>query len=287
MKVLVFGHSGQVATELRRRAQSHGVSVIALDRNAADLSDPDACAQLVTQTDAQVVINAAAYTAVDQAEDEPDLAQRVNGDAPGAMARAAAKRGLPFLHISTDYVFDGSGTHPWTSLDPTAPLGVYGRSKLNGETQVIEAGGWHAILRTSWVFSAHGRNFVKTILRLAQNRDHLKIVADQIGGPTPAANIADTLLVIAKTGTTKAGGLFHYSGTPNTSWAGFAGEIVQQAGLDVQIQGIPTSDYPTSAPRPLNSRLDCTRLADIFNIPQPDWKTGLSHVLAELAVGGD
>lgn len=287
MKALVFGRNGQVATELHRRARLHGVSLVALDRNAAELSDPDACAQIVTQTDAQVVINAAAYTAVDQAEDEPDLARLINGDAPGAMARAAAKRGLPFLHISTDYVFDGSGTHRWTTLDPTAPLGAYGRSKLNGEAQVAGAGGWHAILRTSWVFSAHGKNFVKTILRLAQNRDHLKIVADQIGGPTPAADIADTLLVMAKAGITKEGGLFHYSGTPDTSWAGFACEIAQQAGLDVQIQDIQTSDYPTSAPRPLNSRLDCSRLADIFNIPQPDWKTGLGHVLAELAEGGD
>lgn len=218
--MLVFGYSGQVATELRRRARSHGVSLVALDRNAADLSDPDACAQLVTQTDAQVVINAAAYTAVDQAEDEPDLARLINGDAPGAIARAAAKRSLPFLHISTDYVFDGSATHRWTTRDPTVPLGVYGCPKLDGETQVVGRGGWHAILRTSWVFSAHVRNFVKTILRLAQNRDHLKIVADQIGGPTPAAGIADTLLVIAKAGITKPGGRFHYSGTPDTSWAG-------------------------------------------------------------------
>lgn len=284
MKALVFGHSGQVATELRRRASGQGITVEALDRSQADLSDPQGCADAIRNTDADVIINAAAYTAVDKAEDEAELARMINGDTPGAMARAAAKRDLPFLHISTDYVFDGAGEAPRAPQDPTGPLGVYGQTKLEGERQIAQAGGWHAILRTSWVFSAHGHNFVKTILRLAEARDRLTIVADQIGGPTPAADIAETLLTMAKTRGRAEGGLFHYSGAPDVSWAGFAREIVSQAGLATQITDIPTTDYPTPAPRPLNSRLECSRLNEIYGLGQPDWKAGLAQVLAELKV---
>ncbi len=284
MKALVFGHSGQVATELRRRAPTHGISVEALDRSQADLSDPQSCVDAIRSTDADVIINAAAYTAVDKAEDEPQLARVINGDTPGAMARAAAERDLPFLHISTDYVFDGAGDMPRTTQDPTDPLGSYGQTKLVGEHQISQAEGWYAILRTSWVFSAHGHNFVKTILRLAETRDTLTIVADQIGGPTPAADIAKTLLAIAKTGRQAEGGLFHYSGTPDVSWAGFAREIVSQAGLATQITDIPTTDYSTPAPRPLNSRLECSRLNDIYGLGRPDWKAGLAQVLADLKV---
>ncbi|KIC45504.1 dTDP-4-dehydrorhamnose reductase [Ruegeria sp. ANG-S4] len=284
MKALIFGHNGQVATELRRRASAHGITIEALDRSQADLSDPQSCADAIRNMDTDVIINAAAYTKVDKAEDEAELAQVINGDTPGAMACAAAERGLPFLHISTDYVFDGTGDDPRMPLDPASPLGVYGQTKLEGEQQIAQAGGWFAILRTSWVFSAHGHNFVKTILRLAETRDVLTIIADQIGGPTPAADIADTLLAIAKTGRQAEGGLFHYSGAPDVSWAGFAREIVSQAGLTTQIEDIPTKDYPTPAPRPLNSRLECSRLKDIFEITRPDWKIGLANVLAELKV---
>ncbi len=288
MKALVFGQGGQVSTELARRAPAHGVTIEALGQSQTDLSYPSACATAIRQTDADVIINAAAYTAVDKAEEEADLAQVINGDAPGVMAQAAADRGLPFLHISTDYVFDGSGHMPRTPQDPTGPLSVYGRTKLDGEHQVAQAGGWHAVLRTSWVFSAHGHNFVKTILRLSETRDALTIVADQIGGPTPAADIANTLLAMAKAGRQTEGGLFHYSGAPDVSWADFAREIVSQAGLATQITDIPTTDYPTPAPRPLNSRLECTRINDIFKIPRPDWRTGLTHVLSEMhAVGED
>ncbi|UWR05139.1 dTDP-4-dehydrorhamnose reductase (plasmid) [Ruegeria conchae] len=287
MKALVFGYTGQVASELHRRAGVHGVTLEALDRSRADLSDPVACAEVIRRADADVIINAAAYTAVDEAEKEPDLAQLINGDAPGAMARAAAARGLPFLHISTDYVFDGSGKTPHASKDSTSPLGVYGRTKLEGERRIAEAGGWHAILRTSWVFSAHGKNFVKTILRLAETRDTLSIVADQIGGPTPAADIAETLLAIAKAAPACEGGVFHYAGAPDVSWADFAREIVSQTGLASQVNDIQTADYPTPATRPLNSRLDCSRLMEILNIPQPDWKAGLTDVLAELNAASD
>ena len=280
MKALVFGHSGQVATELRRHAPAHDITIKALDRSQADLSDPQSCAAAIRNTDADVIINAAAYTAVDKAEDEPALARMINGEAPGVMARAAADRDLPFLHISTDYVFDGAGTSPWAVQDPTGPLGVYGQTKLEGERQIAQAGGWHAILRTSWVFSAHGHNFVKTILRLAEARDSLTIVADQIGGPTPAADIAGALLTRARG--RAEGGLFHYSGAPDVSWAGFAREIVSQAGLATQITDIPTTDYPTPAPRPLNSRLNCERLNTAFGLSRPDWKAGLNNVLREL-----
>jgi dTDP-4-dehydrorhamnose reductase len=282
MKALVFGHSGQVATELRRHAPAHDITIKALDRSQADLSDAQCCAAAIRNTDADVIINAAAYTAVDKAEDEPALAQEINGDTPGAMARAAADRDLPFLHISTDYVFDGAGASPQTVQDPTGPLGVYGQTKLDGERQIAQAGGWHAILRTSWVFSAHGHNFVKTILRLAEARDGLTIVADQIGGPTPATDIAKTLLTMARG--RAEGGVFHYSGAPDVSWAGFAREIVSQAGLATQITDIPTTDYPTPAPRPLNSRLECSRLNEIYGLGRPDWKAGLAQVLAELKV---
>ncbi|MCX8508696.1 MAG: sugar nucleotide-binding protein, partial [Rhodobacteraceae bacterium] len=183
MKILCFGQTGQVAIELARNASLVEATITCLGRDHADLTDPAACAALVTDTDADIIINAAAYTAVDAAEQDQATARRVNGDAPGAMARAAAARSLPFLHISTDYVFDGTSRHPWHEEDPVAPLGVYGASKLEGERQVTAAGGPHLILRTAWVYSAHGKNFVKTMLRLGAERDSLSVVADQQGGP--------------------------------------------------------------------------------------------------------
>lgn len=286
MKVLVFGYSGQVATELRRRAPALGMTIKALDRSGADLSDPAGCAAIIQTTDADLIINAAAHTAVDKAQDEADLATTINADAPGAMARAAAARALPFLHVSTDYVFDGAGSVPRTITDPTGPLGIYGHSKLDGERQIAEAGGWHAILRTSWVFSAFGKNFVKTVLKLAETHDALTIVADQIGGPTHAADIADALLAIGKAGPQTQGGVFHYAGAPDVSWAEFAREIVRQAGLSTSVTDIATRDYPTPAPRPLNSRLDCSRIKDVFDISRPDWRTGLASVMAELRTAG-
>jgi len=279
MKVLVFGKTGQVATELQRQAD-----VVALGRDEADLSDSTACARIIAHTDADVIINAAAYTAVDRAEDEEPLAAIVNGEAPTAMAQAAAARGLPFLHISTDYVFDGTGTRPWpTSADPS-PMSAYGRTKLQGENGVASTGGTYAILRTSWVFSAHGANFVKTMLRLGKERDALNIVNDQIGGPTPAADIAATLLTMAKAFHSGQGksGIYHYAGSPDVSWEGFAREIFKQAKISVDVSGIPTSDYPTPAARPLNSRLDCSALEQAFNIKRPDWRLGLNKVLQDL-----
>ncbi|MEM6635174.1 MAG: dTDP-4-dehydrorhamnose reductase [Pseudomonadota bacterium] len=280
MNLLVFGKTGQVATELARLAPE----ATFLGRQEADLSDPDACAAALRDQRPTAVINAAAYTAVDQAEDEEALATMINGRAPGAMAQAAATLEIPFVHISTDYVFGGGGDSPFEASGTTAPLGVYGRSKDAGEKAVRAAGGTHAILRTSWVFSAHGSNFVKTMLRLAGSRDHLTIVSDQTGGPTDARAIADACLTIAKVlmSDQKAGGTYHFSGAPDTNWADFARAIFELSGRSVAVENIPSTAFPTKAKRPLNSRLDCSTTTKTFGLERPDWKVGLAGVLAEL-----
>lgn len=279
MKLLVFGATGQVAMALRARVPG----AVFLSRAEADLSDPAACAAAIAASDAEAVINAAAWTAVDRAESEEAAATVVNGDAPAAMARAAAARGVPFLHVSTDYVFDGSGDRPWRPGDATGPLGAYGRSKLAGEMGVAAAGGTHAILRTSWVFSGHGANFVKTMLRLGKTRDTLSVVADQIGGPTAAADIVDALLAMAARLREVPGltGTYHFAGAPDVSWAAFAREVFAQAGMATVVTDIPTTAYPTPARRPANSRLDCADL-EAFGIARPDWRASLGAVLREL-----
>lgn len=279
MKLLVFGKTGQVARELQRLAPD----ATYLGREEADLFNPAACVKAIEATDADAVINAAAWTAVDKAETEEAAATVVNGDAPTAMAQAAAAKGVPFLHISTDYVFDGAGDKPFTPDHPTGPLGAYGRSKLAGEEGVRAGGGKHLILRTSWVVSAHGANFVKTMLRLGRERESLNVVADQIGGPTPASAIAQALLTATRAMTDGApGGTHHFSGAPDTSWAGFARAIMAEAGLPCRITDIPTSEYPTPARRPLNSRLDCSAFTKAFGIPRPDWREGLKAIVKEL-----
>lgn len=277
--LLVFGQTGQVATELRRLAPEARF----LGRAEADLSDPEACAAAIHAHVPRAVINAAAYTAVDRAEEDEALATTINGAAPAAMARACAVLGIPFVHISTDYVFDGAGTHWFTPDHPTAPLGAYGRSKLAGEKGVASAGGTYAILRTSWVVSAHGTNFVKTMLRLGAEREKLTVVADQIGGPTPARAIAAACLAMANglQADPSRTGIYHFAGAPVTSWADFARAIMSAAGLDCSIEDIPSSAYPTPARRPLNSRLDCESLVR-FGLSQPDWRSGLADILEEL-----
>ncbi len=285
MRVLVFGTTGQVARELARGAEARGVTLLALGRDRADLSDPDACAAAVAGAEVDAVINAAAHTAVDRAETEPDLAHAINAEAPGAMARAAAARGLPFVHVSTDYVFDGSPGRPWREDDATAPLSTYGATKLAGERAVMAAGGNAAILRTAWVFSAHGGNFVKTMLRLGAERPHLRIVDDQRGGPTAAADIAGALLTMA--GTLAAGrgtpGIFHFAGAPAVTWADFAEAIfAARGGPAPSIERIPSSAYPVPAERPKNSVLDCTRIREAYGIDQPDWRPRLLEVIGEL-----
>lgn len=278
--ILVFGYTGQVAREIVLRAGPR--RVLCLDRTQADLSDPALCAAAILHHRPKIVINAAAYTAVDRAEEEEALAHTINAAAPAAMAQVCANEGLPFVHVSTDYVFDGQGSAPRLPDDPTAPQNAYGRTKLAGEDAVRAIGGAHAILRTSWVFSAHGMNFVKTMLRLAKTRDALQVVDDQIGGPTPASGIANALLQITDALLDgHAGGTHHYSGAPETSWAGFARETFAQAEKAVSVTGIPTVDYPTPAVRPLNSRLDCASLKQAFGIEQPDWRATLSDIIKD------
>ena len=279
MTTLVFGKTGQVSTELGR---FEGVRLVGRDQ--ADLSDPLACAEIIRRINPTAVINAAAYTAVDKAEEEEALAQVINADAPSQMAQACAELAIPFVHISTDYVFEGGGTAPWTPKDAVSPQNAYGRTKLAGEQAVIAAGGTAAVLRTSWVFSAHGANFLKTMLRLSETRDALTIVADQIGGPTPASDIAKACLRIANVldRTPEAKGVYHFSGTPDASWADFARHIFDIAGRNTVVTDIPTADYPTPASRPLNSRLDCSETARVFGVKRPDWREAVKQIVAEL-----
>jgi len=290
LRLLVFGRSGQVAVELGRLA-GPGLALHALSRAEADLAEPASCAAAVAACDADAVINAAAWTAVDRAEAEEAAAHAVNAAAPGAMARAAAARGLPFLHVSTDYVFDGAGTQARDEDAPVAPLNAYGRTKLAGERAVAAAGGPHAILRTSWVFAGHGQNFVRSMLRAGAARPQLSVVADQIGGPTPAAAIAAALVTMARAfhagwGTS---GVYHFAGAPDASWHGFAEAIFAAADwlpARPALVGIRSEDWPTPAARPRNSRLDCGRIARDYGIARPDWRAALGPVLAELRESG-
>lgn len=282
MRIAVFGETGQVATELSRRAPE-GVDLQVLGRNRVDFSRSNDVYDAAQAVQADAVINAVAYTAVDKAEEEEPLANAVNGASVKALARACTETDTPLVHISTDYVFDGSGETPWSPEDPTAPLGAYGRSKLLGERGITETGARAAILRTSWVFSAHGSNFVRTMLRLGAERDQLRIVADQVGGPTPAAAIADTCLTLAQNiADGGPAGIYHFSGAPDVSWADFAREIFAQSGLSTQVADIPTSEFPTPARRPSNSRLDCSLILRDHGISRPDWREGLGEVLSEL-----
>ena len=277
--ILVFGKTGQVSQEIQQLE-----TVTALGREAADLTDPQACADAIRYHSPDAVINAAAYTSVDLAEDEEAIATVINGNAPTAMAKACAELSIPFVHISTDYVFEGTGQVPWQPQDQTGPQNAYGRSKLAGETNIADSGGTYAILRTSWVVSAHGANFIKTMLRLSETSDALSVVADQIGGPTPARDIALACLQIAEQLIQDASksGIYHFSGAPDVSWADFAREIFDQAGKSVTVTPIPTTDYPTPAQRPLNSRMDCIATKQAFGIARPNWVTGLKTILYDL-----
>jgi dTDP-4-dehydrorhamnose reductase len=281
MSVLVFGKTGQVARELQARAP-----VVAIGRDEADLSDPSACEAAVTAFSPSAVINAAAYTGVDKAEEDEELATIVNGRAPTAIARACKRLDIPFVQISSDYVFDGSGNQLWRPSDPPNPINAYGRSKLVGENGLTEAGGRFAVLRTSWVFSSRGHNFLKTMVRLSETRAELQVVNDQFGGPTPAAAIAEACLTIAQTLQWDAGkaGIYHFSGAPDVSWADFARVIMAAVGKDVSIKGIPTSEYPTPAARPLNSRLDCSSTIETFNLTRPDWRKATEEILDTLEI---
>lgn len=279
--ILVFGQTGQVASALRAQAGSYPVRT--LPRATADLRDPEACVAQIRALKPRAVINAAAYTAVDRAETEEALALTINAHSPGAMARCCAEASIPLCHISTDYVFDGTAKTPYCPDSKPNPLNAYGRTKLAGEEAVRAAGGPHVILRTSWVFSRHGGNFVKTMLRLSESRDALDVVEDQIGGPTPARSIAATLLEMTDALLQgHGGGTYHCAGAPYTSWRDFAREIFAQAGRRVTVTGIPTAAYPTPAARPLNGRLDCRSLARDFAIEPPSWQAELGALLKDL-----
>lgn len=277
--ILVFGKTGQLGKELKRFA-----SIVTLGREDANLCNSKACKDAIQSYRPKAVINAAAYTAVDKAEDEECLATVVNGETPKTMAQTCADLGIPIVHISTDYVFEGTRNRAWRPTDPTAPQNAYGRSKLQGELGIRNSGATHAILRTSWVVSAHGNNFIKSILRASEMVDELSVVADQVGGPTPARDIAAACLVIAERllQDPSKSGTYHFSGKPNVSWANFAIEIFDQLDKSVKINHISTQEYPTKAKRPLNSRLDCKTLERTFGITQPEWRKGLNEILREL-----
>lgn len=287
MRALLFGPTGQLGRELQNRAPRHGVTLVPVDRAMADLTDAGAVADVVERADVDIVINAAAYTAVDQAEAEEDVAHAVNAAAPGAMARTCAARGLPLIHVSTDYVFDGSGTTPWREADPVGPIGAYGRSKLAGEQAVEKAGGRALIVRTSWVFSPYGRNFVKTMLSLA-SRPELRVVDDQHGRPTAAGDLAEALLLAARRMVEQpegpVRGLLHFAGDGATTWRRFAEAVFAEAGGPApDIIPVTTREYPTPAARPANSVLDCGRVETILGIRPRAWRDGLAETLRALA----
>jgi dTDP-4-dehydrorhamnose reductase len=295
MRILVTGVTGQVGGALVKRFGSEAL-VVAAGRGQLDLARPAELAGALDRLAPDLIINPAAYTAVDRAEDERELAFRVNAEAPSAMARWAAARGVPLVHFSTDYVFDGLSDRPWREDDPTNPLSVYGMSKLAGEAAIHAAGGPFLIIRTSWVYAAHGANFLRTIARLARERRELRIVADQYGAPTSARLIADVVVAIVgkNPGALAArfaasAGLLNVAASGATTWHGFAVAIVEGlkargAALAVEsIVPIATADYPTKAKRPGNSRFDLTRLTDMFHITTPDWSSALAAELDQLA----
>ncbi|MDG2528817.1 dTDP-4-dehydrorhamnose reductase [Caulobacter endophyticus] len=286
--ILVFGRSGQVAQELALLAERTGRPMTFAGRETLDLSDHGAIAGLIEAVAPSAVINAAAYTAVDRAESEAEAAYALNVAAPGAMAAACAALGLPFVHFSTDYVFEGTLERPYVETDPTGPTGIYGASKLAGERKVAQAGGAAATLRTSWVYSRHGANFVKTMLRLAADRDELGVVADQIGRPTWARDCAEAALVTADAlaADPALAGVYHLSGAGDASWADLAQAVFEvsaaRGGPTAKVRPITTADYPTPARRPANSRLDCGKLEAALNWRTRPWRESLTACMTEM-----
>lgn len=294
-RILLFGRNGQVGTELAKALKTLG-DVTALDRTQADFSQPASLRDIVAAHGPDIIVNAAAYTAVDRAETEATLAQAVNADSPGALAQAAREIDALLVHYSTDYVFNGLKQSPYVEDDTTDPQGVYGRSKCDGEEAVRASGARHLILRTSWVYAAHGNNFVRTMLRLARERETLRVVADQIGAPTGAATIAEvTVQCLARLadGTVDpmtASGTYHLTASGATSWHGLASAVVEQArttlGADAltvrDVQPITAAEYPLPAARPANSRLCCDKLQDRFGLRMPAWQDEVTHVVQQL-----
>lgn len=294
MQWLILGASGQVGRELSRALQPLGRGD-ALSRQQCDLAKLGAGAEAVTRHAPDVVINAAAYTAVDRAEDEPQLAQRINAEAVGELAEACSRQGIPLVHYSTDYVFSGQGDKPFREDDATDPLSVYGKSKLAGERAIVQSGAKALLFRTSWVYASHGNNFVKTMLRLGRERDDLSVIDDQIGAPTWAATIADvTALALhawqREQWTPQLAGVYHLTASGATSWHGFAEAVFEEAvALQLiertsvpRVAPIASSDYPQKAPRPMNSRLDVAGLERAFGLTMPSWRDALRACLREL-----
>lgn len=294
MKILLFGKNGQVGWELQRSLAPLG-ELIALDHDSSDLcgdfTNPAGLAATVQRVAPEVIVNAAAYTAVDKAESEPELAAQINARSPGVLADEAQKRGAWLVHYSTDYVFDGSGAAAKQETDATEPLNVYGKTKLEGE-QAVARCDKHLIFRTSWVYAARGANFAKTMLRLAQERDQLKVIDDQIGAPTGAELLADVTAHAIRSvqARPKLAGLYHLTASGETSWHGYARFVVEhalKAGQTLRVtpdavQPIPTSAYPTPAQRPLNSRLDTRKLQSAFGLNLPEWSSGVERMLQEI-----
>ena len=291
MRVFVAGREGQLARALLARLVPEGHEVTALEPPELDLTSRESIAAALDAARPELVINAAAYTAVDRAEDQAELARAVNATGAGWLAEAAAARGAPFVHVSTDYVFDGLKGSPYVETDPVSPIGVYGVTKEEGERLVLAAQPRSAVIRTAWVCSPDGANFVKTMLRLAKERDEIRVVADQHGAPTFAADLADAAARMApRLMEAKAGdegyGIFHLSGAPHTTWHGFTQEILAQAGRRghpvPKLTPIATSDYPTKAQRPADGRLDCSKITRVHGIQPADWRISLGRALDSL-----
>lgn len=289
-KYLILGAQGQLGIELRKAFQIVG-QMVALDRAACDLTDASAIRAKMQQFRPDVILNAAAYTAVDRAESEPDLAMRINGEAPGVLAEEAKKSNALLIHYSTDYVFDGSKREPWTEHDPVHPINQYGLSKLAGERNIQQVGGRFLIFRTSWVFSPHGHNFLRTMLRLGRERKELKIVNDQTGAPTSALALATAtyriLTYLSEHDLTRFAGIYHMTCAGKTTWSGFAEAIFAKARADKAwsaVVGIPASQYPTAAVRPANSLLSNAKLKAAFNIELPCWESALDVALQTLDI---
>ncbi|WP_298327851.1 dTDP-4-dehydrorhamnose reductase [Asticcacaulis sp.] len=290
MRILVTGTEGQVDTSLKALGEQMGIEVIRIGLPDIDLSKPDTLAGPVRAANPDVIISSAAYTAVDKAESETELAQAINGDGPGALAKLAAELNVPILHLSTDYVFAGDKTGVYDETDTPAPVSVYGLTKLSGETQIAAATSNHVILRTAWVYSPYGNNFVKTMLRLGETRDELNVVADQRGCPTYAPEIARALIAVAQRVVADPDpalrGVFHLTGQGETTWAGFAERIfagsVERGGKPVKVNPIPTEAYPTPAKRPANSRLSGEKLNTFFGLRLDPWEKSLDECLTAL-----
>lgn len=292
MKLLLLGGNGQVGWELRRALAPLGQVIVPGREEGGDLARPDALVSTIRQAAPDAIFNAAAYTAVDQAESEPEVARAINAEAPAVVAREARQLGAWLVHYSTDYVFDGSGESPWREGDLTGPLNVYGRTKLEGETAVRDSGCAHLVFRTSWVCAARGKNFIRTMLRLSAERDALQVIDDQHGAPTGAALIADVAAHVlpAAMRHPERAGLYHLAAAGQTTWHGYAGWVIEQARgagwpakvTDDAIEPVTTEAFGAQALRPYNSRLDCNRLETTFGLRMPAWQQGVHHALAEI-----